>query len=189
MREVAEGALPPRDILQPLHHCRRVVPGQSVGVVGVMSRRRIRNEGVYREGALRDPNEDRKPDDDDDHDDDDNSDAAGERYRLNARVLPRHRIAFSNTSRGRVAFARQLHGTELVIDHGGGGGGEGAGTVRLQGSGVSRREVGGGRRQRGGNGDGSDDDDEDGDGEAFRVRKISHTVSRDKGFVDPYDVT
>ncbi|KAL3790783.1 hypothetical protein ACHAW5_004210 [Stephanodiscus triporus] len=64
-------------------------------------------------------NEDRGPDDDDKND----SDAAGRgrRYRLDARVLPRHRIAFSNTSRGRVAFVRQLHGTELVIDHDGGG--------------------------------------------------------------------
>ena len=58
-------------------------------------------------------NEDRGPDDDDKND----SDAAGRgrRYRLDARVLPRHRIAFSNTSRGRVAFVRQLHGTELVM--------------------------------------------------------------------------
>ncbi len=43
--------------------------------------------------------------------------AADGGYRLNPRVLPPHRIAFSSTSRGRVAFVRQLHGTELVIDH------------------------------------------------------------------------
>ncbi|KAL3809165.1 hypothetical protein ACHAXA_004664 [Cyclostephanos tholiformis] len=38
-------------------------------------------------------------------------------YVLNSRVLPHHRIAFSSTPRGRVAFVRQLHGTELVVDH------------------------------------------------------------------------
>lgn len=37
-------------------------------------------------------------------------------YKLNADIVPRHRIAFSSTSRGRVAFVRQLHGTELVVD-------------------------------------------------------------------------
>ncbi|KAL3776537.1 hypothetical protein ACHAW5_005530 [Stephanodiscus triporus] len=81
---------------------------------------RLRTEGVRREGALRAPERGRGPDDDDD-DDKNDSDAAGRgrRYRLDARVLPRHRIAFSNTSRGRVAFVRQLHGTELVIDHDG----------------------------------------------------------------------
>lgn len=45
----------------------------------------------------------------------DGSDAK-EEYRLNAEVLPPHRIAFSSTPKGRVAFARQLHGTELVLD-------------------------------------------------------------------------
>jgi len=37
-------------------------------------------------------------------------------YKLNPRILPPHRIAFSSTPKGRVAFVRQLHGTELVVD-------------------------------------------------------------------------
>jgi len=60
-------------------------------------------------------NEDCGPDDDDDDKNDSDAAGRGRRYRLDARVLPRHRIAFSNTSRGRVAFVRQLHGTELVM--------------------------------------------------------------------------
>ena len=37
-------------------------------------------------------------------------------YKLNAEIIPPHRIAFSSTSKGRVALVRQLHGTELVVD-------------------------------------------------------------------------
>ncbi|KAL9180978.1 hypothetical protein ACHAXT_009783 [Thalassiosira profunda] len=39
-----------------------------------------------------------------------------EEYRLSSDILPPHRIAFASTSKGRVAFVRQLHGTELVVD-------------------------------------------------------------------------
>eukprot|EP00584_Thalassiosira_punctigera_P009414 CAMPEP_0172545562 /NCGR_PEP_ID=MMETSP1067-20121228/15460_1 /TAXON_ID=265564 ORGANISM="Thalassiosira punctigera, Strain Tpunct2005C2" /NCGR_SAMPLE_ID=MMETSP1067 /ASSEMBLY_ACC=CAM_ASM_000444 /LENGTH=342 /DNA_ID=CAMNT_0013332327 /DNA_START=1 /DNA_END=1029 /DNA_ORIENTATION=- len=45
----------------------------------------------------------------------DGSDPSGG-YKLNAQIVPPHRIAFSSTSKGRVAFVRQLHGTELVVD-------------------------------------------------------------------------
>lgn len=37
-------------------------------------------------------------------------------YKLNAQIIPPHRIAFSSTSKGRIAFVRQLHGAELVVD-------------------------------------------------------------------------
>ena len=37
-------------------------------------------------------------------------------YKLNSQILPPHRIVFSTTSAGRVAFVRQLHGAELVVD-------------------------------------------------------------------------
>ncbi|KAL7541026.1 hypothetical protein ACHAWF_006838 [Thalassiosira exigua] len=37
-------------------------------------------------------------------------------HRLNSEVVPPHRIAAASTTRGRVAFVRQLHGTELVLD-------------------------------------------------------------------------
>jgi len=37
-------------------------------------------------------------------------------YKLNSEIIPPHRIAFSSTAKGRVAFVRQLHGTELVVD-------------------------------------------------------------------------
>ncbi|KAL3773980.1 hypothetical protein ACHAW5_000580 [Stephanodiscus triporus] len=52
-------------------------------------------------------NEDRGPDE--------TTTTTGATPQARRRVLPRHRIAFSNTSRGRVAFVRQLHGTELVM--------------------------------------------------------------------------
>lgn len=37
-------------------------------------------------------------------------------YKLNSQVLPPHRIVFSATTAGRVAFVRQLNGVELVVD-------------------------------------------------------------------------
>jgi hypothetical protein len=37
-------------------------------------------------------------------------------YTLNAEILPPHRIAFASTCKGRVAFVRQLHGAELILD-------------------------------------------------------------------------
>lgn len=37
-------------------------------------------------------------------------------YKLNAQILPPHRIASCSTRGGRVAFVRQLQGTELVVD-------------------------------------------------------------------------
>jgi len=42
--------------------------------------------------------------------------AADSEYKLNSEIIPPHRIAFSSTAKGRVAFVRQLHGTELVVD-------------------------------------------------------------------------
>ena len=41
----------------------------------------------------------------------------GECYKLNEQIIPKHRIVFTSTSKGRVAFVRQLHGTELVVDY------------------------------------------------------------------------
>lgn len=38
-------------------------------------------------------------------------------YKLTSLILPPHRIVFSSTTRGRVAFVRQLHGTELVVEY------------------------------------------------------------------------
>ena len=38
-------------------------------------------------------------------------------YKLNEQIIPKHRIVFTSTSKGRVAFVRQLHGTELVVDY------------------------------------------------------------------------
>jgi len=43
-------------------------------------------------------------------------DASSKEYKLNADVVPPHRIGVASTSKGRVAFVRQLHGTELVVD-------------------------------------------------------------------------
>ena len=40
-----------------------------------------------------------------------------EEYKLNEQIIPKHRIIFTSTSKGRVAFVRQLHGTELVVDY------------------------------------------------------------------------
>eukprot|EP00804_Cyclotella_cryptica_P006300 CCRYP_010139-RA/>CCRYP_010139-RA protein AED:0.16 eAED:0.16 QI:0/-1/0/1/-1/1/1/0/319 len=37
-------------------------------------------------------------------------------FRLNSQILPPHRIVFLSTPEGRVAFVRQLHGVELVVD-------------------------------------------------------------------------
>merc|ERR1711966_601057 len=39
-----------------------------------------------------------------------------EEYKLNSEILPPHRIAFSCTCKGRVAFVRQL-GAELILDY------------------------------------------------------------------------
>ena len=50
------------------------------------------------------------------NDKNDGEDDDNDQYELNASILPQHRIAFSSTSKGRVAFVRQLHGTELVVD-------------------------------------------------------------------------
>ena len=75
--------------------------------------RRIRNE-LLNESNDDDDDDARSTNIDDDHA---APTAVGGGYRLNPRVLPPHRIAFSSTSRGRVAFVRQLQGTELVIDH------------------------------------------------------------------------
>lgn len=43
----------------------------------------------------------------------------GDRYGLTPDVVPRHRVVASTRPKGRVAFARQLGGTELVLDHDG----------------------------------------------------------------------
>jgi hypothetical protein len=37
-------------------------------------------------------------------------------HKLNSQILPPHRIVFLTTTAGRVAFVRQLHGVELVVD-------------------------------------------------------------------------
>ena len=37
-------------------------------------------------------------------------------HQLNSQILPSHRIVFSSTIAGRVAFVRQLNGVELVVD-------------------------------------------------------------------------
>lgn len=37
-------------------------------------------------------------------------------HRLNEQILPPHRIVFSSTTAGRVAFVRQLNGVELIVD-------------------------------------------------------------------------
>ena len=37
-------------------------------------------------------------------------------HQLNSKILPSHRIVFSSTTAGRVAFVRQLNGVELVVD-------------------------------------------------------------------------
>ena len=50
------------------------------------------------------------------HDEDDMKSGVQNTCKLSAQVIPPHRIVFSKTQAGRVAFVRQLHGAELIVD-------------------------------------------------------------------------
>lgn len=46
----------------------------------------------------------------------DEIDIGGNKFLLSSHVLPLHRIVLSSTVAGRVAFVRQMHGVEMVVD-------------------------------------------------------------------------